>query len=166
MSKTQRQETVADLAARIKASPTLFVTDFTGLDVMTMTEFRRRLRANGARYVVVKNTLAQRALADNEISALDEHLTGQTGLVFAGDDAMAAARVLGDFAKEFQRPTVRAGWMDGRMVAAAYITRLGSIPPRETLLGQLVGGFNNVLYQMVGALEALRQQREQAGQAS
>jgi large subunit ribosomal protein L10 len=166
MSKTERQQEVTDLSARIKASPTVFVTDFTGLDVLAMTEFRRRLRANGARYVVVKNTLAQRALADNSISALDEHLTGQTGLVFAGDDPMAAARVIGEFAREHERPTVRAGWMDGKLVASAYVTRLGSIPPRETLLGQLVGGFNSVLYQVVGALEALREQRQQAGQTS
>ncbi len=115
---------------------------------------------------MVKNTLAQRALADNQISALDEHLTGQTGLVFVGDDPMAAARIIGEFAREHERPTVRAGWMDGKLVATAYITRLGSIPPRETLLGQLVGGFNSVLYQVVGALEALREQRQPADQAS
>jgi large subunit ribosomal protein L10 len=166
MSKTERQAAVDDLAARIKASPTMFVTDFTGLDVLAMTDLRRRLRANGARYVVVKNTLAQRALADNDISALDEHLTGQTGLVFAGEDPLAAARVTVEFAREHEKPALRAGWMDGKLVESAYITRLGSIPPRETLLGQLLGGFNSILYQMVGALEALRDQRQDSGQTS
>lgn len=166
MSKTQRQATVDTLTEQIKASPNLFVTDFSGLNVLKMTEFRRRLRAAGARYVVVKNTLAQRALAANNIAELDPQLTGTTGFVFAGEDPMAAAKVLGDFAKEHeQRPAVKGGWLDGKAVESAYVKRLGEIPPREVLLGQFVGGLNGILYQMVGALEALREQR-QAAEAS
>ena len=79
MSKIERHAEVAELTEAIKASPTLFVTDFSGLNVLKMTEFRRRIRAAGGRYVVVKNTLAQRALAANSIVALDDHLTGNTG---------------------------------------------------------------------------------------
>ena len=75
---------------------------------------------------------------------------------------MAAAKVLGDFAKEHQKPTVRAGWLDGQTVEPAYVKRLGEIPPREELLGQFVGALNGILYQMVGALEALREQRAAA----
>lgn len=160
MSKTARQTQVETLAGRIKASPNVFVTDFSGLNVLKMTEFRRRLRAAGAQYVVVKNTLAQRALADNAITALDDSLSGNTGFVFAGEDPMAAAKVLGEFAKEHEKPTVKAGWLEGRAVAPAYVKRLGEIPPREVLLGQFVGGLNGILYQMVGALEALREQRQ------
>jgi large subunit ribosomal protein L10 len=165
MSKTTRNSTVETLTEQIKGSPNLFVTDFSGLNVLKLTELRRRLRASGARYVVVKNTLAQRALAANRIAELDGHLSGATGFVLAGEDPMAAAKVLGDFAKENERPTVKGGWLDGRAVEPAYVKRLGEIPSREVLLGQLVGGLNGILYQMVGALEALREQR-QAGQAS
>jgi large subunit ribosomal protein L10 len=164
-SKAKRQGTVETLIEQIQGSPNLFVTDFSGLNVLKMTEFRRRLRAAGARYVVVKNTLAQRALAANQISDLDQHLTGSTGFVFTGEDPMAAAKVLGDFVKENDRPQVKAGWLDGRAVESSYVKRLGEIPPREVLLGQFVGGLNGILYQMVGALEALREQR-QAEQAS
>ena len=153
------------LTEAIKASPTLFVTDFSGLNVLKMTEFRRRLRAAGGRFVVVKNTLAQRALAANSIADLDSHLTGNTGLVFAGGDPMAAAKVIGEFAKEHEKPTVKAGWVDGKAVAPAYVKRLGEIPPREVLLGQFAGALNGVLYQVVGALEALREQRS-AGSAA
>ena len=165
MSKPERQSTVETLTAEIKASSTLFVTDFSGLNVLKMTEFRRRLRATGAKYIVVKNTLAQRALAANKIADLDAHLAGNTGIVFAGSDPMAAAKVIGEFAKEHEKPTVRAGWVDGKAVAPAYIKRLGEIPPRDVLLSQLLGSFNGVLYQLVGVLEALREQRQQAGQA-
>ena len=105
MNKTERQETVESLSAQLKDAPHVYVTDFTGMSVLRMTEFRRRLRAAGVSYVVVKNTLAQRALAANGITGLDEHLAGPTGLVLT-KDALAAAKVLGDFAREFEKPAV------------------------------------------------------------
>lgn len=160
MSKIERQNQVAVLTDRLKDTKNLYVTDFSGLSVGKITELRRRLRAAGARYVVVKNTLAQRALAANRIAELDDHLAGPTGLVLAGPDPLAAAKVLGEFAKEHQKPSVRIGLVDGKAVNPAYVKRLGELPGREALLGQFVGCLNGVLYQMVGALEALREQRQ------
>ena len=160
MSKTERQNQVAVLTDRFKDLKNIYVTDFTGLSVGKITELRRRLRAAGARYVVVKNTLAQRALAANRIGELDDHLAGPTGLVLAGADPLAAAKVLGEFAKENQKPQVRIGLVDGKAVNPAYVKRLGELPGREALLGQFAGCLNGVLYQMVGALEALRATRQ------
>lgn len=160
MSKAQRQTMVETLATAVKGSPNLYLTDFAGLNVAKMTELRRRLRQAGARYLVVKNTLAQRALAANEVAGLDEHLTGPTGLVLAGPDPLATAKVLGQFAKEHQKPAVKVGLIDGKTVDAAYVKRLGELPSRDELLGQFVGCLNGVLYQVVGALEALKDKRQ------
>jgi large subunit ribosomal protein L10 len=170
MNKTQRQETVESLTQLLRASPNLYLTDFTGLNVLRMTEFRRRLRAAGVSYVVVKNTLAQRALAANAVTALDEHLAGPTGLVLAGPDPVAAAKVLTEFAREFEKPAIKIGLIDGRQVTADQVKQLASLPPRQVLLSQLAGALqapmaqlagvmNSMLYQVVGALEALRAQR-------
>ncbi len=159
-SKTERENQVAALTDRLKGSPDIYVTDFSGLSVGKLTELRRRLRVAGARYVVVKNTLAQRALAANKISALDDHLAGPTGLVVAGADPLAAAKVISDFAREYQKPKVRIGLVDGRAVDPAYVKRLGELPSRDALLSQFAGALNGVLYQMVGALEALREKRQ------
>jgi large subunit ribosomal protein L10 len=170
MNKTERQETVESLTEQFKASPNIYVTDFTGLNVLRMTEFRRRLRAAGVTYVVVKNTLAQRALAANAVTALDDHLAGPTGLVLAGPDPVPAARVLTEFAKEFEKPGIKIGLVDGRAVTADQVKRLAGLPSREVLLSQLAGAMqapmaqlagalNGILYQLVGALEALRAQR-------
>ncbi len=160
MSKAERQSTVETLTAAVKGSPNIYVTDFAGLNVAKLTELRRRLRQAGARYVVVKNTLAQRALAANQVSVLDDHLAGPTGLVLAGTDPLAAAKVLGQFAKEHQKPSVRVGLVDGKAVDPAYVKRLGELPTRDELLGQLAGCLNGVLYQVVGALEALKDKRQ------
>lgn len=160
MSKAERQATVDVLTEAVKGSPNIYVTDFAGLDVAKITDLRRKLKAAGARYVVVKNTLAQRALAANKVTSLDAHLAGPTGLVLAGADPMAAAKVIGQFAKEHQKPSVRAGLVDGKTVDPAYVKRLGELPSRDELLGQFAGCLNGVLYQVVGALEALKTKRE------
>lgn len=169
-SKAQRQEAVDALQRELETSPNLYLTDFTGLDVLKMTDLRYRLRTVGVKYLVVKNTLAQRALAASAISDLDEHLTGPTGVVFAGDDPVTAAKVLTDFAKEHERPEIKIGLLDGKPVTKQDVQRLAKLPPRDVLLAQLAGalqgplaGFagamNAILYQFAGALEALRAQR-------
>jgi large subunit ribosomal protein L10 len=173
MSKTDRQATVEALTQQLKGSPNVFVTDFTGLNVLRMTELRRRLRVAGVDYVVVKNTLAQRAFAANGVNALNDHLAGPTGLVLAGGDALAGAKVLTEFAKEFEKPAIKIGLVDGRPVTPEQVKRLAELPSREVLLSQLAGYLqaplaqmagvmNGMLYQMVGALEALRAQRSAA----
>ena len=70
--------------------------------------------------------------------------------------------MLTEFAREFEKPAVRVGYVDGQAVAPAYVKRLGEIPPREVLLAQFAGTLNNVLYSMVAALEALKEQRSAA----
>ena len=173
MSKTARQETVEALTELLKGSPNVFVTDFSGLNVLRMTELRRRLRSAALDYVVVKNTLAQRAFAANGVKALDDHLAGPTGLVLSGRDPVAGAKVLADFAKEFEKPAIKIGLVDGKPLTAAQIKRLAELPPKDVLLSQLAGyiqapmaqfagAMNALLYQMIGALEALRAQRSAA----
>jgi large subunit ribosomal protein L10 len=173
MSKTARQSTVDALTEQIKGSPNVFVTDFTGLNVLRMTELRRRLRGAGVEYVVVKNTLAQRAFAANGVNALDGHFAGPTGLVLSGGDPVAGAKVLADFAKEFEKPAIKIGLVDGKPLTADQIRRLADLPSKDVLLGQLAGYIqapmaqfagvmNAMLYQMIGALEALRTQRSAA----
>lgn len=159
MSKTERQSMVETLTDAVKGSPNIYVTDFAGLNVAKITDLRRKLRKAGARYLVVKNTLAQRALAASQMTGLESYLAGPTGLVLAGKDPLAAAKVLGLFAKEHQKPTVKAGLVDGKTVDAAFVKRLGELPSRDELLGQFLGCLNGVLYQVVGALEALKEKR-------
>ena len=82
------------------------------------------------------------------------------GLVLAGADPLPSAKVVGDFAKEFQKPTVKIGLIEGKPVEPSYVKRLGELPPRDVLLAQFAGCLNGVLYQVVAALEAFRDQRQ------
>ncbi|HZH41695.1 MAG TPA: 50S ribosomal protein L10 [Gemmatimonadales bacterium] len=175
-TKTQKQESVTTLTAKLKQSPSLYVTDFTGLNVARITDLRRRLRKAGGEYVVVKNTLARRALGDAKVTGLDEHLAGPTALVLAGADPVASAKVLTDFAKEFEKPSVKIGLVDGKSVSPEQVKRLAALPSKVELLSQLggalqapmagfVGALNGLLMNMVGALEALKAKRS-SGAAS
>jgi large subunit ribosomal protein L10 len=175
-TKAEKQETVTALAERLRRAGTVYVTDFTGLDVAAITQLRRRLRQAGTTFVVVKNTLALRALSVAQVQGLNEHVAGPTGLVLGGTDPAVAAKVLTDFAKEFEKPAIRAGLVDGKTVSREQVRRLAALPAKTELLAQLggalaapmtgfVGALNGVLMNMVGALEALRTKRA-AGAAS
>jgi len=174
-TKAQKQEMVTTLAQQVAKSETIYVTDFTGLNVAHITDLRRRLRAVGVEYVVVKNTLARRALTESQRQqgGLEEHLAGPTALVLAGADPVGAAKVLTDFAKEFEKPAIKIGLVEGKPVTPAQVKSLAALPSKQQLLAQLGGalqapmaGFlgvlNGLLYAMVGALEALKEQRTQA----
>lgn len=172
-TKTEKQEMVTALAAQLAGSRTIYVTDFTGLDVARITDLRRRLRAVGVEYVVVKNTLARRALTDAQRTGLEPHLAGPTALALAGADPAAAAKVLTDFAREFEKPAIKVGLVEGKPVTAAQIKHLAALPSKPELLARLGGALQSplagfagalygLLYAMVGALDALRTQRAAA----
>jgi len=171
-TKAQKQEMVAALATQVATSPTIYVTDFTGLDVAHITNLRRRLRAVGVEYVVVKNTLARRALTEKQLKdgGLESFLAGPTALVLAGADPVGAAKVLTDFAKEFEKPAIKVGLVEGKPVTQAQVKSLAALPAKAQLLAQVGGAFqapmagflgvlNGVLYALVGALEALKTKR-------
>jgi large subunit ribosomal protein L10 len=173
MNRTEKQSAVDALAAKLAAAHSIYVTDYAGLNVRNATELRRRLRRAGVEYLVVKNTLALRALQSSRIAGLDAHFAGPTALALTATDAAAAAKVLSEFAKEFQKPTVKAAVVDGHEITPAQVKRLAQLPPRDVLLGQLagtlqaplagfVGALTGLLSTFVGAVEALRSQRDTA----
>ena len=171
MKRSEKEQLVADLSAKIKGAKALYYTDFTGLNVKRMTELRRRLRKAGVEYVVIKNTLALRAV--NESGLVGSRLRGPTGVVVT-TDPVSAAKLLSDFAKENeQRPAIKGGMLEGTSIDEAQVKKLASMPSREQMLAELgasfqapmagfVGALNGMLYMFVGGLDALRQQREGA----
>jgi len=160
VTRATKVEELQDLEKAFKGTDSAVLVDYRGLKVPEVTELRRQIRRARGNYKVVKNTLAKRALEANAMGALSGAMQGPVGLVLTGADALAAAKVVGDFAKENQKPTVKVGYVDGQRVEASYVERLGKLPGREQLLGEFVGCLNGVMYQMVGALEALRDQRQ------
>jgi large subunit ribosomal protein L10 len=153
MKKPEKDKLVAELKDKLKGAKALYYTDFTGLNVKRMTDLRRKLRKANVEYVVIKNTLALRAV--NESGLVGTKLKGQTGLVIA-KDAVAAAKVLADFAKENEeRPAVKGGLLDGKTLDVAQVKKLANMPSREQMLAQLAGGLQSPLAAMLGAMSGL-----------
>lgn len=171
MKRAQKDQVVGELAEKLKSATALYYTDFTGLNVKRMTELRRRLRKANVEYVVIKNTLALRAVNESGLSG--ERLRGPTGVVVT-NDPVGAAKLLTDFAKENdQKPAVKGGLFEGRPLDAAQVKQMASMPSREQMLADLgaslqypmagfLGAMNGLMSMFAGALEALRTQREGA----
>jgi large subunit ribosomal protein L10 len=155
MNVKQKEALVTELTDRLKSARAIYVTDFVGLNVKAMTALRAQLRAQGSRYLVVKNTLAERALEGLDLPDIAEYFRGPTGLVIVNDDPIAPAKVLSEFAKAHdQRPAIRAGIVERRAVGAADVERLATLPGREELLAQLAGALEAPMAQLAYALEA------------
>jgi large subunit ribosomal protein L10 len=172
MKVQEKQAAVAALSAKLRDAHAFYLTDFTGLNVKSLTDLRRRLRQAGVEYLVVKNTLAERALEGSEFPDIAEFFRGPTALVIGHEDPVTPAKVLADFAREHDnKPSVKAGVVERKAVTAAQIDVLAKLPPREQLLAQLAGALEAPmaqlawlmqakLYEMAGLLDALRSARE------
>jgi large subunit ribosomal protein L10 len=169
--REKKAATVTELAGKFQSANAVYLADFSGLSVKRVTELRSRLRKAGVEYIVVKNTLAERALQGIDYPDIVEFFRGPTAVVFGPDDPVAAAKVLADFARENDdRPSLKAGVVERRTVTAAEINRLAKLPPREQLLAELAGALEAPMSQLayvleaklqelVGLMDALREQR-------
>jgi len=175
MKRTEKDEFIGELQQKLEGATAFYLTDFTGLNVKQMTQFRARLRKQGVDYVVVKNTLAQRALQGLDLPDVAGFFTGPTGVVIGRDDAVAAAKALTEFAREFgDRPAVKVGIVERKEVTPDQVKQLAELPSREVLLAQIAGGLQAPMARLAGgmsqllagfarAVDALRQQKEGAG---
>ena len=177
MQMAKKHEVVADLSEKLSAAKCLYLTDFTGLDVAAITELRRRLTEARVEYVVVKNTLARRALAGGRYEGLAEHLSGPNAFAMSGEDVVTAAKILTDFAREREKPQIRAGAIEGRVVSIDEIRRIAELPPRDQLLAQVVGcarapiaglvyTLSGLLSKFVRTLDAVREQKVARGESA
>ena len=162
MKRSDKEQLVAELKDKLAGAEAVYYTDFTGLNVKRMTELRRRFRKAGVEYVVIKNTLALRAV--NEAGFTGVRLRGPTGVVVT-KDPVSAAKLLTDFAKENdEKPSVKGGIFEGAAIDGAMVKKLASLPTRDEALSILVGTFNSVLMMFALALDAKKSQLE-AGSA-
>ena len=152
------------------------VADYRGLDVTQLNDVRTELLKHGARFSVVKNTLAKRAAEEAGVPSLVEMLDGPTAIAFVGDgDMVAVAKALSDAARETKVIAVKGGILDGETISADQVKDLASLPPADVLKGQvlavivgpmtsIVGIFTAPLRDFVGVVDARIRQLEEQGE--
>jgi large subunit ribosomal protein L10 len=140
MNRTEKQQLIDELHKELESSPHAVLVEFKGLSVPAATEFRKRMRASGSRYRVVKNSLALRAAKGTALERLESKLEGTTGIAYSGDDPVALAKVLMDFARDHPALAVKAGVVSGSQVLdAAGVKALSTMPGLPELRGRLLG---------------------------
>ena len=159
MKRTEKESFVEEFRDRLEASPAVFLTDFSGLDVKSMTVLRQELKKNGAEFLVVKNRLVKLALDGLTLPDLSEWLNGPTGVVIGHSGPVEAAKTVADFAKGHgDLPTFKVGVLDNSLLDAEQIAHLATLPPREQLLAMLAGVLEGPMSGLAGAMEAKLQE--------
>jgi len=153
MPPNKKIQAVEDLVEKLSRVTVAVSTDVTGMPVNAMTALRRHLRDQGVEYRVVKNTLAERAADSVNHPEFKELLQGPTALAFGYDDPIAPIKTLVEYVRANRLSLVlRAAAVDGRVYKGAQLTALATLPPKEVLVGRLVGQLASPLTRLVTTL--------------
>ena len=127
-----------EIKGRVDDSAFVLVVDYTGTTVPEFNVLRGRLLEQGAECHVAKNSFMKRVLADSGLPDLGEELVGQTAFVTGDSDVCAVAKVVANFEKEFKKPEIKAGILDGNVLSVDQVKGLAALPPREVLLSSFL----------------------------
>lgn len=159
----QKQAKVAELAEKMQNSVAGVLVDYKGISVADDTKLRRELREAGVHYLVVKNTMLERAAEQVGYSELKEHLSGTTALAISEKDQVAAAKILSKYAEDSKgKFTVKAGYVDGGVIDAEKVAELGKLPNREGLLSMLLSALTGNLRGLACAINAIAEKQGEA----
>ncbi len=171
MNRDEKAGKVRQLNETFSKAKFAVVADYRGLKVTELEKLRGELRQTNANIQVAKNTLLKLAVEGTEYEELSGSFTGTTAIAFSYDEPVGPAKVLADFAKEFEALEIRSAVMDGKVLSAEDVIALAKLPSKDQLLGQLCGvlvavptGFvralNGVPSNLVYALQAIKEQKE------
>ncbi len=157
MNRTQKAELVDGLAVRLAETPLVVLADYRGITVNEVTALRRDIRATGAEYKVIKNTLLRRAIAGTDKEDMGQFLSGMTGVVLSGEDPIATAKSLRDLTKDLQKDqrfVIKGGWFEGDALDADAVKKVADLPSREELLSLLLRTIQEGPRQVLGVVQA------------
>ena len=158
LNRNEKQTVVTGVAAQAARSQTLALAEYRGLTVEHLNVLRKQARDKGVYLHVLKNTLARRAVAGTPFEVASEAMVGPLIYGFS-EDAVAAAKVISDFAKTNDKLIVKAGAYAGKALDAQGVSSLASIPSKEVLLSQLLGLMQSPVSRMARVLAMLAEKR-------
>jgi large subunit ribosomal protein L10 len=159
LNRSEKQVVLEEVAALAAKAQTLVLAEYRGVTVAGMTQLRAQARASGVTLSVLKNTLARRALAGTSFEVAAHEMTGPLIYSFS-EDAVAAAKVVADFAKTNDKMVIRAGVYSGKALDVNGVKELANIPTKEVLLAQLLGLMQSPVSRTARVLAALAEKKE------
>jgi large subunit ribosomal protein L10 len=164
LNRSEKEAVIKDVTELAAKAQTLVMAEYRGVTVADMTKLRTEARSSGVALSVLKNTLARRAVAGSSFEVATEQMTGPLIYGFS-EDAVAAAKVVADFAKTNDKLVIRGGVYSGKALDANGVKQLASIPTKEVLLAQLCGLLMSPISRtavVLGALAAKKGEGEAA----
>lgn len=137
--RTEKNSIISDVQQKVNHSPFVILVNYAGLKVSEFTELRQRLFNVKSECRVVKNTLLRKALQNENLPDLQDHLNGQSAVVIGEKDVFAACKVLKNFQAEFKKPEIRIGILDRSVISKEQVLEYADVPSREVLLGKILG---------------------------
>jgi large subunit ribosomal protein L10 len=155
VTRADKEAELQQLEAAFKGSDSAILVDYKGLNVPQVTDLRRQLRAAKAKYKVVKNTIAKRALKGTSLEPLEKFFEGTTAVAYTQTDPVALAKTLTAFVKTAPKLTIKAAVVQGRAVKPAEVTDLAALPSKPELYARLLGTLQAPMVQLVTVLNAV-----------
>lgn len=156
MANPRNQTSVSELRELLAEAKTFYLVDYQGLSAAQIGALRTKVRDAGGRMLVAKNSLVNVVLKEQGVEGLEGKLKGPTALILIGEDPVAPAKAITDFAKDHSNdlPAPKGGILQGSVIEADALVRVAKLPAREQLLSELLGVLQGPLAQAVGVLEA------------
>ena len=158
---SEKQAIVAELTEKLKAASSGVLVDYKGITVAEDTALRAECRKNELDYAVVKNTLVRFAINNVGMEEMDSVLNGTTSLALSNGDPIAPMRVINKFSKQFNgaKFTIKAGFMDGKVLSMEEIMALAELPSKEALQAQVLGTMLAPITSLAIVLKAICEQK-------
>jgi len=157
LTRRDKEQLLEQYENGLAKAPHAFLVGYQGISVPQVTDLRAKIRASGGEYVVVKNTLALRAIDSTALGQLKDHFTGATAVVYSKTDPVAIAKTLTDFAKDAPALQFKAGLVEGRAVPAEQIKEIAQLPSREALIAKLLFLLQSPIVRFARVLNAIPQ---------
>lgn len=158
MNRKEKEQIVSDLSKRIEGYKAVVLTHYRGLNVEQMGQLRKRLREEKVSYNVVKNTLMRLASKGTELEKLYDYFEGPTAIAISYGDPVLLVKVLSEFMKTRPSMEIKVGLIEGRVTPPEEVKALATMPSREVLLAQIMGGIQMAGGQIIGAIYSALQQ--------
>ncbi len=158
LNRSEKEAVISDVTGLAAKAQTLVIAEYRGITVADMTKLRATARSNGVSLSVLKNTLARRAVTGSGFEVVSDLMTGPLIYGFS-NDAVAAARVVADFAKTNDKLVIRGGAYGGKALDVNGVKQLASIPSKEVLLAQLLGLMQSPISRIARVLAAIAEKK-------
>ena len=160
LNRSEKEAVISEVTSLAAKAQTLVMAEYRGITVAAMDQLRVKARSNGVSLSVLKNTLARRAVAGSSFEVVADQMTGPLIYGFS-EDAIAAAKVVADFAKTNDKLVIRGGVYGGKALDVNGVKALASVPTKEVLLAQLCGLLMSPMSRTAVVLGALAKKKEE-----